>query len=120
MTGLAAANVAAFSALGEPSRFRIVEALRDGPLSVGSLVERLGIGQPQASKHLRVLGDAGIVEFEVRHRYRIYRLRSEPFAAVVGWVNSFEQLWDIRLDSLGTLLGTLDLERNTNGTETDR
>ncbi len=115
----AAVNVGTFSALGEPSRLRIVEALRDGPLSVGAIVERLGIGQPQASKHLRVLGDAGIVQFDVRHRYRIYRLRSEPFDAVAGWVNSFEQLWETRLDSLAALLGTLDSERNTNGTETN-
>lgn len=120
MTAAAAVDVAAFSALGEPSRFRIVEALRDGPLSVGAIVERLSIGQPQASKHLRVLGEAGIVEFEVRHRYRIYRLRSEPFDAVAGWVNSFQQLWETRLDSLGAFLGTLDPERTTHGSEADR
>lgn len=64
----AAVTATTFSALGEPSRLRIVEALRDGPLSVGSLVERLNIAQPQASKHLRVLGEAGIVEVEVRRR----------------------------------------------------
>lgn len=115
-----AVDAAMFSALGEPSRLRIVEALRDGPLSVGAIVEQLRIGQPQASKHLRVLGEAGVVEAEARHRYRIYRLRPEPFDAVAGWVNSFEQLWETRLDSLGALLCTLDSERNTNGNETDR
>jgi DNA-binding transcriptional ArsR family regulator len=113
VTVLAAVNAATFSALGEPSRLRIVEALRDGPLPVGAIVERLGIGQPQTSKHLRVLGEAGIVQFDVRHRYRIYRLRSEPFDAVAGWVRSFEQLWVARLDSLGAFLDTLDPERNT-------
>jgi DNA-binding transcriptional ArsR family regulator len=113
-------DAAIFAALGEPSRLRIVEALRDGPMSVGAIVERLRIGQPQASKHLRVLGEAGIVGVEVRHRYRIYRLRSEPFEAVTGWVDSFEQLWDTRLNALGVLLRTLDPERNPHGNETDR
>ncbi len=115
MTVLAAVNAATFSALGEPSRLRIVEALRDGPLSVGAIVERLAIGQPQASKHLRVLGEAGIVQFDVRHRYRIYRLNSEPFDSVAGWLHSFEQLWVARLDSLGAFLDTLDPERITDG-----
>ncbi len=102
---------ATFAALGEPSRLRIVELLRDGPLSVGTIVERLGIRQPQVSKHLRVLAESDIVACEVRHRHRIYQLRPERFDAVAHWVESFEQLWETRLDSLGTLLQNLDTER---------
>ena len=108
-----AADPALFAALGEPSRLRIVEVLRDGPLSVGTIVDRLGIRQPQVSKHLRVLGESGIVEVEVRHRHRIYQLRPERFEAVAHWVDSFEQLWETRLDSLGNLLQTLDSERTS-------
>ena len=117
---VAAVDAATFAALGEPNRLRIVELLREGPLSVGAIVERLGIRQPQVSKHLRVLGESGIVEAQARHRYRIYRLRSEQFDAVAHWVDSFEQLWDTRLDSLGELLETLTTERNTDGNEADR
>src|SRR5690606_41299634 len=50
-----------FQALGEPSRLRIVELLRGGPFAVGDIAEVLGIRQPQVSKHLRVLAEAGIV-----------------------------------------------------------
>ena len=46
-------------ALGEPNRFHIVELLREGPRPVGEMVERLGLQQPQVSKHLRVLSEAG-------------------------------------------------------------
>jgi DNA-binding transcriptional ArsR family regulator len=112
-------SVATFAALGEPNRLRIVEVLRDGPLSVGSIVERLGLGQPQASKHLRVLGEAGIVECEVRHRYRIYRLRPEPFDTVASWVNSFELLWQTRLDSLGALLSALNADGHVTASTSD-
>lgn len=100
-----------FAALGEPSRLRIVELLRDGPLPVGTIVERLGIRQPQVSKHLRVLADSDIVACEVRHRHHIYRLRPERFEAVSHWVDSFEQLSATRLESLGSLLQNLDAER---------
>ncbi len=109
-----------FAALGEPSRLRIVELLRAGPLSVGEIVDRLGIRQPQVSKHLRVLGESGIVTVEPRQRQRIYRLRPEPFDAVGRWVDSFERLWETRLDLLGAFLQSLDTERNDDGRQADR
>lgn len=115
MSAAASLDAGTFAALGEPSRLRIVEVLREGPLSVGDIVERLGIRQPQVSKHLRVLGESGIVEAEVRHRHRIYRLRPEPFGAVAHWVDSFEQLWETRLDSLGDVLATLTTTDDPHG-----
>jgi DNA-binding transcriptional ArsR family regulator len=108
-------------ALGEPSRLRIVETLRDGPSSVGDLVERLELRQPQVSKHLRVLSEAGVVVGEPHARQRIYRLRSEPFEQIASWVDSFERLWEVRLDALGRYLDatgptdTADLKENEHG-----
>jgi DNA-binding transcriptional ArsR family regulator len=110
MSALTTLDPATFAALGERNRLRIVEVLRQGPMSVGSIVERLDLRQPQVSKHLRVLADADIVACEVRHRHRIYRLQPERFDAVAHWIESFEQLWETRLDSLGTLLQHLDPE----------
>ena len=112
MSAVGAVDVATFAALGEPSRLRIVELLREGPHSVGAIVDRPGLRQPQVAKHLRVLGESGLVEAEVRHRYRIYRLRPEPFDGVSHWVDSFEQLWATRLDALGDVLTQIDHERN--------
>lgn len=93
-----------FAALGEPSRLRIVELLRVGPCAVGDLADRLGIRQPQVSKHLGVLRGAGVVEVEPVARRRIYHLRGEAFAEIGDWLGSFEQIWDARLDSLGGFL----------------
>lgn len=108
MAASATVDPAAFAALGEPNRLRIVELLRNGPLAVGVIAERLDLRQPQVSKHLRVLGDSNLVSAEVRHRHRIYRLRPEQFDAVAHWLESFEALWETRLDSLGALLETLN------------
>lgn len=93
-----------FAALGEPSRLQIVELLRQRPLPVGAIVEELGIRQPQVSKHLRVLRDAGIVAATPRGRHRIHHLRAEAFEEIDDWVESFEGLWEARLDSLGAFL----------------
>lgn len=93
-----------FAALGEPTRLQIVELLRDRPFAVGDIAEALAIRQPQVSKHLRVLREAGIVGVEAVARRRIHHLRAEPFEQIDDWVESFERLWEVRLDSLGTFL----------------
>lgn len=95
-----------FAALGEPNRLRIVELLRDRPYTVGDIAEALAIRQPQASKHLRVLREAGIVDAEPVDRRRIHHLRAEPFEQLGSWADSFERLWDTRLDALGTYLAS--------------
>jgi DNA-binding transcriptional ArsR family regulator len=104
-----------FAALGQPSRLRIVELLRDGPRSVTEVVEALDIRQPQVSKHLHVLSDAGIVEAEAVARRRIYHLRSDRFAEIDRWVDSFERAWEARLDSLGSYLDALDPKETGDG-----
>lgn len=108
-------DAATFAALGEPSRLRIVELLRGGPRTVGDIADALGIRQPQVSKHLRVLDESGIVGVERRARWRIYHLESAPFDEIAAWVDSFERLWDARLDALGELLESLDTERRSDG-----
>ncbi len=104
-----------FGALGEPSRLRIVELLRSGPSSVGEIAERLENRQPQVSKHLRVLSEAGLVSGESLARRRIYHLRAEPFDEITHWVDSFERTWEVRLDSLGTYLGSIDEKESGDG-----
>ncbi len=103
-------DAATLSALGEPSRLQLVELLRTGPYSVSQLVERLGIRQPQVSKHLRVLSGTGIVAAERAGRHRIYHLEDAPFEQVADWVDTFEKLWEVRLDSLGAFLESIESE----------
>jgi len=70
----------------------------------------LSIRQPQVSKHLKVLGESGIVRVEPQARRRIYHLQAEPFDQITRWVESFEHLWEVRLDSLGDYLRTNETE----------
>ncbi|KZE47112.1 TrmB family transcriptional regulator [Brevibacillus parabrevis] len=94
-------------ALAEPNRLNIVELLRDGPLTVGEIAERLGLRQPQASKHLKVLSENGIVEVKAEANRRIYRLRPEPFQALDAWVKSFQRVMEERYDNLEDYLQEL-------------
>jgi DNA-binding transcriptional ArsR family regulator len=89
-----------WTALMEPNRLHIVELLRDGPLTVGQIAERLELRQPQVSKHLKVLSQAAIVEVQPQANRRIYALRREPFQELEAWLHSFRRLWDERFDRL--------------------
>ena len=93
-----------WTALADPNREHIVELLRDGPLTVGELTRRLGIRQPQVSKHLKVLSEAAIVEVQPQANRRIYRLRREPFQELEAWLQSFRRLWEERFDRLDDYL----------------
>lgn len=98
---------AIWNALAEPNRLHIVELLRDGPLTVGEVADRLGLQQPQVSRHLRVLNDAGLVEVQPMANRRIYKLRSQPFKELETWLESFRRIWDERYDRLDSYLRAL-------------
>ncbi|WNS42371.1 metalloregulator ArsR/SmtB family transcription factor [Paenibacillus sp. MMS20-IR301] len=99
-----------FSALAEPTRLRMVEILKEGPLGVGEMAERLALRQPQASKHLRVLLEAGLVEVEAAANRRNYRLRTEPLEALDAWLEAYRKLWSERFDQLDDYLRQLQSE----------
>jgi len=96
--------MATLRALAEPSRFQIVELLRDGPRPVGDLVNRLKLRQPQVSKHLRVLSEAGLVEVRVDAQRRIYELRPAPLRELEEWIERYRKIWEKNYQRLDVLL----------------
>jgi DNA-binding transcriptional ArsR family regulator len=94
-------------ALAEPNRFHIVELLRNGPLTVGEIADRLNLRQPQVSKHLKVLSEVGLVQVQPEANRRIYKLRPQPFQEFHNWLDSFRQTWEERFDSLDAYLQEL-------------
>lgn len=100
--------IATFSALAEPNRFRIVELLRSGPHAVNDIGEVLRLNQPQVSKHLRVLKEAGLVDVEAKAQQRLYALRPEPLRSLHVWLESYRDLWDGRFDEMDKLIHELN------------
>jgi DNA-binding IclR family transcriptional regulator len=82
---------AVFDALGEPVRRRILELLHDGPTPVGQLAERLPVGRPAVSKHLRVLSNAGLIEHHSAGTRNLYMLAPGGMAAAQQWL---VRTWD--------------------------
>src|SRR6267378_4545814 len=98
---------ATFRALAEPNRFQIVELLRGGPRPVGDMVDRLRLRQPQVSKHLRVLSEAGLVDVRVDAQRRIYALRPAPLQELEVWLERYRRIWESNFQRLDALLGEM-------------
>lgn len=71
-----------FRALGDPLRVRALDLLRDGELSVSQLADRLGAGQQNISKHLAVLGEAGMISRRKDGTHVYYRIADEGVLAL--------------------------------------
>ncbi len=99
-------NDTMWAALVDPRRRAVLDLLTQGELSVGELVERLGLTQPQTSKHLRVLRDAGLVRVEQRAQQRIYAVDPRPMVELDRWLAPYRRLWNASLDRLGDHLTT--------------
>jgi DNA-binding transcriptional ArsR family regulator len=107
----AATTTDAFNAVAEPRRREIVDLLAHGERAVGELVQELGLGQPQVSKHLRVLREVGLVDVRDHGRQRLYRLNGSALKPIHDWVKSYEQLWSKRFDLLDDVLEDLKKEQ---------
>jgi len=93
-------EIAVLEAIAEPTRQRILDAVRVAERSVGELVEKVGMHQPGVSRHLKVLRDAGLVEVRRDAQRRLYRLRPEPLMELDAWLEPYRAEWTARLDSL--------------------
>ena len=102
-------------ALAEPNRFQIVELLREGPRPVGDMVHRLGLRQPQVSKHLRVLSDAGLVDVRVDAQRRIYALRPAPLKELQAWIERYRRIWEANFQRLDAVLDELKAKEKKRG-----
>jgi DNA-binding transcriptional ArsR family regulator len=91
-------NITTFSALADPMRLKIIEALRAGEIQVNDLVERVEIQQSGVSRHLGILARAGFVSVRPEGQKRYYSLRSEPFQEIDQWMAQFRATWEARLD----------------------
>ena len=78
-----------FSVLADPTRRRILEALREEENSVGDLVQLLEVSQPTVSKHLKVLREAGVLRMRADGQRRIYSVEPGALHRAASWLAAF-------------------------------
>jgi DNA-binding transcriptional ArsR family regulator len=104
---------AVLRALADQSRRTVLDTLAGGPATVAQLAALLPIARPGVSRHLRVLREAGLVEFRQDAQRRVYSLRPQPLAEVDEWLGRYRALWEQRLDALHTEIARGKRERRS-------
>ncbi|WP_318842184.1 ArsR/SmtB family transcription factor [Streptomyces marincola] len=104
-----------FAVLADGTRRRILDLLRQEPRDVGTIVASLGLSQPNASKHLRVLRDAGLVEVTAEGPRRVYRLTDAPLHEVEEWLRPYRERWTRGFDALDRRLAGHRARRSSGG-----
>jgi DNA-binding transcriptional ArsR family regulator len=97
---------AVFAALAHPIRRAILEQLADGNATVSELAKPHDVSLPAISKHLRVLGAAGLLVVEPEGRVHRCQLEAAPLSEAFGWLTRYRVLWEDRLDRLAKHLKT--------------
>ena len=109
----------AFNAVAEPRRRQILDLLAGGEAPVNDLVARLGLAQPQVSKHLRVLREVGLVDVRDEGRQRMYRLNGQTLKPIHDWVTAYRRSWEERFEALDEVLDDLKEKEQTDGDSDD-
>jgi len=89
-----------FNAIAEPQRREILALLRVGEWPVTELAQKLGMTQPGASKHLRVLREVGLVRDRKAGKQRLYGLNARALRPIHEWTGGFERFWNESFDRL--------------------
>src|ERR1044071_496616 len=107
----AATTTDVFNAIAEQQRRDILTLLRDGEGPVTALAQELGMTQPGASKHLRVLREVGLVQDRKAGKQRVYGLDARGLRPVHEWAGGFERFWNESFDRLDAYVQELDRQR---------
>jgi DNA-binding transcriptional ArsR family regulator len=99
-----------FSALGDPTRQRIVEILAGGPLRAGQIASRFDVSPPAISQHLKALRKANLVRVRRDAQRRIYELNPEGVRELADWIARIRGFWPQKLDALESAVRNDDRE----------
>ncbi len=89
-----------FNAIAEPQRREILMLLRTGERPVTELAIAMGMTQPRASKHLRVLREVGLVRDRKAGKQRLYGLNAQGLRPIHEWTGGFERFWNDSFERL--------------------
>jgi DNA-binding transcriptional ArsR family regulator len=102
--GKAASLDRVFHSLADPTRRSMLAALARGPCSIGQLAAPHEMSFAAASKHVKVLEAAGLLQREIRGREHLCQLSASPLSAAHDYLASYATFWTARLDALEALL----------------
>lgn len=104
---------AVFHALADPTRRAILAELATKPTSISELAAPFAMSLAAASKHIKVLEDAGLLKREIQGRTHICQLNAQPMHAGMEWMRHYQRFWNQQLDALEAVLLAEDRAQKT-------
>jgi len=102
-----------WSAIGDPTRRRMLDLMLRGDGTATSLSEQLPVTRQAVAKHLGVLDRVGLVRATAAGREKRYRIDQAQFARAVAQLNDVGRTWDARLDRIKQISEAIAKSRNT-------
>jgi len=100
--------VTTMAALGDPTRFAIVERLlKEGEVSAGDLALPFSMSKPAISRHLKVLENAELIERRTRAQFRVFRARADTLKKMDNWLGKYRNFWEVSFDRLEEVLNEM-------------
>jgi len=103
-----------FHALSDPTRRGMIARLALGEKSIGELAEPFAMTFAGASKHVKVLEDAGLITRRKAGRTHLVSIDAKPLEEAERWLRQWEKFWNVRLDRLEALIER-DKKENNHG-----
>ncbi len=88
-----------FQAIADPIRRDIIELLAEEALTVNSIAEKFDISRPAISKHLKILNECGIIDYNQIGRERLCLIQPQKLIPAFLWIKQYNKLWEDRIDS---------------------
>jgi DNA-binding transcriptional ArsR family regulator len=105
-----------FHALADPTRRAMLRSLAEGERAVGELAAPFAMSFAAASKHVKVLEQAGLIRRRIAGRTHLCRIEAAPLAAADAWLRFYERFWTERLDAMEALLAEPRTQQKGPGT----
>jgi len=101
-----------FHALGDETRRLMLRDLAQGERTVSQLAEPFNMSLAAASKHIKALENAGLIQRQVQGRTHLCRINPGPLASAHEWLSFYQTFWNSRLDVLEQILRNEDAEKS--------
>lgn len=101
-----------FQAIADPVRREIIELLATETLSVNEVAEKFEISRPAISKHLKILKECGIIDFNQIGRERFCSIQPQELIPAFLWIKQYNKLWEDRIDSFENYINQLQTKKD--------
>jgi DNA-binding transcriptional ArsR family regulator len=96
-----------FKAIADPTRRSIILLLALAPMTPNAVAEQYDMSRQAVSKHLQILAQSGILEYEAKGREVYYHVNTEKMDELENWINEFKQIFSTRFEQLDQVLNQL-------------